>query len=111
MNTPETPPFDAPPFDAPPFDAPWQAQVFGLTVALNERGVIAWSDWTQALGAQLRSGAEYWDAWVAALEGMLAARGIALPAEVADLAQSWQDAAHATPHGQPILLENAAHAD
>lgn len=97
MSTPET----------PPFEAPWQAQVFGLTVALNERGLFTWPDWTQALGAELRQGEGYWEAWLAALEGVLAARGIALPAEVAALAQRWQDAAHATPHGQPIVLENA----
>lgn len=91
-----------------PFLAPWHAQVFGLTVALHEQGLFEWPTWSQALGAELRSGAEYWQAWLTALEGLLAARDIALPSEVADLAHQWQDAAHATPHGQPILLQNAA---
>jgi nitrile hydratase accessory protein len=92
-----------------PFDAPWQAQLFGLTVALNEGGLFPWADWTQALGAELRTGLGYWDAWLKALEGMLADRGIALPDDVAALAHRWQEAAHATPHGTPIRLENAAH--
>lgn len=87
---------------------PWHAQVFGLTVALHEQGVFDWPTWTQALGAQLRGGSEYWLAWLAALEGLLAERDLALTDEVSALAQRWQDAAHATPHGFPILLENAA---
>lgn len=90
-----------------PFLAPWHAQVFGLTVALHERGLFDWPTWAQALGAQLRGGGEYWSAWLAALEGLLVDKGIALPAEVTALAHQWQDAAHATPHGQPIVLENA----
>jgi len=91
-----------------PFDAPWQAQVFGLTVSLHENGLFDWPTWTQALGGQLRQTDDYWQAWLAALEEMLATRGIAAPEAVDALAHRWQDAAHATPHGQPILLENAA---
>lgn len=90
-----------------PFDAPWQAQLFGLTVALSEAGLFGWPDWTQALGAELHRGQPYWPAWLSALEGMLAARGIAGSEDVAALARRWQAAAHATPHGAPILLENA----
>ncbi|WP_323034741.1 nitrile hydratase accessory protein [Pararhodobacter sp.] len=90
-----------------PFLAPWHAQVFGLTVALHERGMFDWPTWAQALGAQLKAEGEYWEAWLAALEGLLAARGVAVPADINALAEQWQDAAHATPHGQPILLENA----
>lgn len=98
MTTPEP--------DAP-FDAPWQAQLFGLTVALSDAGLFPWTDWTQALGAQLKAGHPYWQAWLAALETLLAACGIALPDDVATLADQWQEAAHATPHGTPIRLENA----
>jgi len=90
-----------------PFDAPWQAQLFGLTVALSDAGLFPWSEWTQALGVQLKAGQPYWPAWLAALESLLAARGIALPDEVAVLADLWQEAAHATPHGTAICLENA----
>ena len=89
-----------------PFLAPWQAQVFGLTVALSQAGLFGWSDWTQALGARLAAGADYWDGWLQALEGILTAQGIALPDDIAVLAQRWQAAAHATPHGHPIVLEN-----
>ena len=36
------------------FDEPWQAQLFALTVALNEAGHFGWPEWTQAFGATLR---------------------------------------------------------
>lgn len=99
MNVPETP--------GAPFDEPWQAQLFGLTVALNESGLFPWSDWSPALGAELAMGHTYWKAWLHALERILTERGIALPDEIAVLAEHWQRAAHATPHGTPIRLENA----
>ena len=105
MSTPDTPFGGA--FQAP-FQAPWQAQLFGLTVALSDAGTFSWPDWTEALGAKIAKGFDYWDAWLMALEAMLAERGLALPDEVTALAQDWQEAAHHTPHGQPILLENAS---
>lgn len=86
-----------------PFTAPWQAQLFAMTVALNEAGAFPWSDWTELLGAELRRTDDYWQAWDAALEAVLARLGIA-PAEVAALAERWQAAAAATPHGRPVLL-------
>ena len=89
-----------------PFDAPWQAQLFGLTVALADRGVFAWGDWTHALGAEIAEGRPYWQAWLGALESMLAERGIASADTLGALADQWHDAAHATPHGQPIELRD-----
>ena len=37
----------------PAFDAPWHAQLFALSVHLNEAGVFAWPDWAQRFGATL----------------------------------------------------------
>jgi nitrile hydratase accessory protein len=96
--------------DAPAFAEPWQAEAFALTVALGERGVFSWGEWATALGAELRDGAadgsDYYERWVAALESLLFERDIAGAAETTDLTAAWQRAAHATPHGKPILLEN-----
>lgn len=95
-----------------PFDEPWQAQAFALTLALHEQGLFTWAEWAQALSAALKEaapdGSDYYARWLVALEALLAARGQTDSAEIAALAARWQAAAHATPHGQPILLKNAA---
>jgi nitrile hydratase accessory protein len=88
------------------FAEPWQAQAFAMTLALHERGLFTWPEWTAALGAALKNEADYYAAWLAALEGLLAARGIARAAEIDTLAAAWSRAAAATPHGMPISLAN-----
>ena len=94
-----------------PFDAPWQAQVFAMTVALNEAGQLEWPRWAQALGAQLQgqsevSNAAYYGAWLAAFEVVLMEDGIAAPGEISELTAAWHAAARETPHGQPIELRS-----
>ena len=96
--------------EAPAFDAPWQAQAFAIAVALNERGLFAWSEWTKALGTEIAAGPSeagneaYFQAWLRALEKVLIAKGVASGGELHDLAEAWRAAAEATPHGQPIVL-------
>jgi nitrile hydratase accessory protein len=100
------------PKDDPVFAEPWQAEAFAIVVALNERGLFSWSEWADALSAEVKrpdaaqDGSDYYDRWLRALEKLLAAKGVAGGAEVDALAAAWERAAHATPHGKPILLEN-----
>lgn len=97
---------------AGPFAEPWQAQAFALVVSLHERGLFAWGDWAARLSGALRAqdpalgGADYYACWVAALEGLLGDLDLVPGADVDAVAASWVRAAHATPHGQPILLAN-----
>jgi nitrile hydratase accessory protein len=92
-----------------PFDDPWQAQLFALTVALNEAGAFSWREWTETFGARVRDAeaADYWTIWSDALVTLLERKRIAQPGEIAALAERWRAAARATPHGQPIRLEAA----
>jgi nitrile hydratase accessory protein len=98
--------------DEPVFAEPWQAEAFALVVALHERGLFAWSEWAEALSAEVHrtdaalDGGDYYEHWLAALEKLLAKKGVAPAEDVDALAAAWQRAAHATPHGKPILLEN-----
>jgi nitrile hydratase accessory protein len=98
--------------DAPAFAEPWQAQAFALAVALHQRGVFTWAEWAAELSCQVavpdaaQDGSDYYQHWLAAIEALLSQKGVAAPQLVADLSASWQRAAHATPHGKPILLEN-----
>jgi len=96
----------------PVFAHPWQAQVFALVVALHARGVFTWSEWAAALSAELAApdaladGSDGYLRWLAALEKICADKGIATSGEVEAMTLAWQRAARATPHGEPVRLEN-----
>ncbi|RWC94885.1 MAG: nitrile hydratase accessory protein [Mesorhizobium sp.] len=99
-------------FDEPVFAEPWQAEAFAMTVALHDKGLFSWSEWADALSAEVKrpdaaaDGHDYYEHWLAALESLLSAKGVAGRSDVDRLAAAWERAAHATPHGKPILLEN-----
>lgn len=96
----------------PVFAAPWQAEAFAIVVALHDKGLFTWDEWADALSAQLKrpdaleDASDYYHCWLDALESLIAAKNVAAPSEVDALTAAWQRAAHATPHGQPIRLEN-----
>ncbi|GJE61294.1 nitrile hydratase accessory protein [Methylobacterium trifolii] len=94
-----------------PFAAPWEAQVFALVVSLQESGLFTWAEWADTLGAAIRppDGPEApanYGRWLAALEAILARRGVAGTDAVEVRSRAFLRAAEATPHGQPIVLGN-----
>ncbi|TPI39844.1 nitrile hydratase accessory protein [Mesorhizobium sp. B3-1-9] len=99
-------------FGEPVFAEPWQAEAFAMTVALHDKGLFSWSEWAEALSAEVKQpgaasdGHDYYEHWLAALEKLLSRKGIVREGGVDELAAAWERAAHATPHGKPILLEN-----
>ncbi|NVO54815.1 nitrile hydratase accessory protein [Rhodobacteraceae bacterium B1Z28] len=97
----------------PVFAEPWHAQLFAVTVALNESGRFAWPDWAgrfsetlkrNGLKKDLDGGDDYFHAWLETLEGLLAEKGEATPEDVLRLQSAWEDAYLATPHGHPVRL-------
>ena len=101
-------PFPRDPEGAPAFAEPWQAQAFALTLALHARGLFTWSEWAEALGSEIRRGEAggYYGCWLAAIERLAVAKGVTDAAELDARRHAWDRAAHATPHGEPIGLEN-----
>ena len=98
----------------PAFEAPWHAQVFALTVHLNEAGHFAWPDWAMRFGAtlarhgldrDLNGGDDYFAAWLETLEGFLADLGLTQPDLVNTLRDQWEAAYLRTPHGAPVTLD------
>ena len=89
-----------------PFEEPWQARAFAMTVRLHEAGHFTWPAWSEHLGRALRDEPErpYWESWLAALEELVAAGGLAGAAELDNREQAWRDAYVATPHGRPVHL-------
>lgn len=101
--------------DIPVFQEPWQAQAFAMAVALHERGVFSWREWAAALAAEIKSaqaagdpdlGDSYYRHWLAALERLVVDKEIASRRQLDMTKTAWDRAARATPHGQPILIEN-----
>ena len=99
--------------DGPVFREPWEAQAFAMTVALYRRGLFAWSEWAAALAAEIKRaqaqgdpdrGDTYYRHWLAALERLVAAKGVTDMASLARYRDAWDHAADRTPHGQPIEL-------
>ena len=91
------------------FEAPWHAQIFALTVALNDAGLLSWPDWTEALGAALarrgtKGDADYYCAWLDALETVLEERNVAAPDLRESVRAAWEAAYLSTPHGRPVRL-------
>ncbi|WP_270729534.1 nitrile hydratase accessory protein [Shimia sp. Alg240-R146] len=97
----------------PAFEAPWHAQVFALTVAMNEAGHFNWAEWAEIFGATLKEhglakeldgGEDYFTAWLAALETMLRGRDLAQPEAIEATRDAWEQAFLSTPHGDPVKL-------
>ena len=91
------------------FAEPWEAEAFALAVALQERGAFTASEWAEALGAEIARApdAPYYRSWLAALEGLVAAKGLTDTETLTRYADGWGRAAERTPHGTPIeLLES-----
>ncbi|MEQ6247425.1 nitrile hydratase accessory protein [Sulfitobacter sp. HNIBRBA3233] len=100
----------------PVFEAPWHAQLFALTVHLNEAGHFGWPDWAARFGATLKrhglerdlnGGDDYFTAWLEALEHMMAERGMAEAQALAEMRAAWERAYLTTPHGAPVTLDDA----
>lgn len=100
--------------DGPVFREPWEAQAFAIVLALHERGVFTWPEWSETLAAEIRrareagdpdTGETYYRHWLAALERLIAEKGVADDATLGRYRDAWRHAAGRTPHGEPILLE------
>jgi len=115
MTTPDLEALPAIPKDdrGPVFRAPWEAQAFGMTVALHERGCFTWKEWAARLADEIATaktrgevddGSRYYDHWLATLEKLVAEKRLVLTDELLMRKDEWDRAARATPHGQPIVL-------
>ncbi len=101
--------------NGPVFSAPWEAEAFALAVSLNERGVFTWSEWAQILGDEIKkaqaagdpdTGETYYHHWLAALERIVAEKGLTDLAQLARRRDAWEHACARTPHGAPIELRS-----
>jgi len=98
----------------PVFAEPWQAQAFALAVKLSEEGHFTWKEWAAALADELKAaasrgepddGSRYYHHWLAALEHLVTAKGLADPAALLARKEAWAEGYRRTPHGKPVELD------
>jgi nitrile hydratase accessory protein len=104
--------------DGPVFAEPWQAQAFALAVKLSEQGHFTWKEWAATLASELKAaanrgepddGSHYYEHWLAALEALVASKGLATPTALSSRKEAWADAYRHTPHGKPVELRRSSH--
>lgn len=99
--------------EGPVFREPWEAQAFAMTLTLYERGLFTWPEWAATLAAEIKhaqaagdpdTGETYYSHWLAALERLVAEKGLATTETLHRTRDAWDHACDRTPHGQPIEL-------
>jgi nitrile hydratase accessory protein len=106
--------------DGPVFREPWEAQAFAMALVLHGRGLFTWNEWAAALADEIRhaqaagdpdTGETYYRHWLATLERLIAAKGVATRETLRRYRDAWDHAADRTPHGAPIELKTEDFAD
>jgi nitrile hydratase accessory protein len=100
--------------DGPVFREPWEAQAFAMALALHARGLFTWKEWAETLAGEIKraqaqgdpdTGETYYRHWLATLERLIAAKGVATSDTQHRYRDAWDHAADRTPHGSPIELK------
>jgi nitrile hydratase accessory protein len=70
------------------FEAPWEGRIFGLTVAMSDRGAFDWDAFRDRLAAEIADAEEhgdesgYYERWLASFERLLLEFGVLTPDEL-----------------------------
>ena len=100
--------------EGPVFREPWEAQAFAMALVLHEKGVFTWTEWAEALAAEIKraqaagdpdTGETYYHHWLNTLESIVAEKGVTDARQLARTRHAWQHACERTPHGTPIELK------
>lgn len=99
------------------FDHPWQAQAFAMIVEMHKGGMFTWPEWVEMFSTVIKanparegetSNDTYYRQWMIALEKMVGRVAKIATEAVDERVGEWRQAYLNTPHGQPIVLSNAA---
>lgn len=123
VGTPPSHP-DMPPIPqdehGPVFREPWEAQAFAMALDLYDKGHFTWDEWVKTISAEIAAakgrgeadlGDTYYRHWLAALERIVAAKGLSSTAELADRREAWRHADEHRDFGAPIRLHDHGHGD
>lgn len=99
---------------------PWQAEALALSIALQETGHVTPTEWSDTLSDEIEKaraagdsadGTTYYKHVIAALERLVAEKGLVAAAALDQRHHDWEDAYRHTPHGQPVVLAKEAASD
>jgi nitrile hydratase accessory protein len=102
------------------FAEPWQAEALVLSIALQETGHVTPTEWSSTLSDEIEKaratgdstdGTTYYQHVVAALERLVAEKGLVAAAALDQRRHDWEEAYRRTPHGQPVVLTKDAASD
>jgi nitrile hydratase accessory protein len=91
-----------------------------LSIALQESGLLSPAEWSNALGEEIEKaraagdpadGTTYYKHVVAALEWLVAEKGLLSTAAIDQRRHDWEEAYRHTPHGRPVVLATDAASD
>ena len=97
----------------PVFAEPWEAHAFAIAVKLSEKGLLKWSEWSDALAEEIKKAKEhgqpdfgntYYQFWISALETILLDKNILKKSDLKSMIEQWRSAYLSTPHGKPVKL-------
>src|SRR4029079_3691473 len=97
--------------DGPVFREPWEAQAFAMALALHDHGLFTWTEWAATLADQIKraqangdpdTGETYYRHWLATLEHLVAAKGVATSETLHRFRIRWGPAADRTPPRQRV---------
>ena len=84
-----------------------------MAVRLHEAGHFTWREWAEHLAAEIKRaqergdpdlGTNYYEHWLAALETLVAEKGLVGPEDLARRKAEWERVVRETPPGQPLVL-------
>ncbi len=101
--------------EGPVFREPWEAHAFAMALTLHARGVFSWPEWAATLADEIKraqaagdpdTGETYYLHWLAALERLIAEKGVTTSDTLHRVKHAWEHACERTPHGKPIVLRD-----
>ena len=99
--------------EGPVFREPWEAQAFAHDACTLRPRPVRWPEWAAILSDEIKkaqaagdpdTGETYYRHWLAALERIVAEKGVTDARTLSRYYHAWDHAADRTPHGKPIEL-------
>ena len=100
-----------------PFTMPWHAEVFAITLHLNECGHFKWTEWTKLFAFNLTEARKnnpkfsfygddsYYVVWLKTLIEINEQNRLLTSDMVDKFQKRWEEAYYSTPHGKPIQIK------